>query len=38
MSAGEVSAQCSQIQQKLGMKSINALIRYAVCWVEDIPK
>lgn len=36
--ADEVHAQCAQIQQKLGLKSINALIRYAVCWVEDIAK
>jgi len=38
VTAGEVNAQCAQIQQKLGLKSINALIRYAVCWVEDIAK
>jgi DNA-binding NarL/FixJ family response regulator len=38
MTAGQVSTQCRQIQQKLGLNSLNALIRYAVCWVEDIPK
>jgi len=38
LTPGQVSTQCGQIQQKLGMKSLHALIRYAVCWVEDIPK
>jgi DNA-binding NarL/FixJ family response regulator len=32
--AGTVSAQCAQIKRKLNLKSTNALIRYAVCWVE----
>ena len=32
--AGTVSARCKQIQRKLNLKSTNALIRYAVCWVE----
>ena len=31
---GTVSAHCTQISRKLNLKSINALIRYAVCWVE----
>ena len=31
----EFKAQCVQIQQKLDLKSINALIRFAVCWVES---
>jgi DNA-binding NarL/FixJ family response regulator len=29
-----VSAHCAQIKRKLNLKSTNALIRYAVCWVE----
>src|ERR1039458_8550368 len=31
---GAVSAHCTQIKRKLNLKSTNALIRYAVCWVE----
>ena len=38
MTAGEVNAQCIQIQHKLELRSMNALIRYAVCWVEGITK
>jgi len=38
VSADEIQAQCAQIQKKLELQSINALIRYAVCWVEDIAK
>jgi DNA-binding NarL/FixJ family response regulator len=30
----DVTAHCKQIQEKLLLKSSNALIRYAVCWVE----
>lgn len=29
-----VAARCVQIKRKLNLKSENALIRYAVCWVE----
>jgi DNA-binding NarL/FixJ family response regulator len=29
-----VSARCTEIKRKLTLKSTNALIRYAVCWVE----
>ena len=29
-----VSVNCTQIRRKLNLKSTNALIRYAVCWVE----
>jgi DNA-binding NarL/FixJ family response regulator len=32
--AATVSARCAQIKRKLKLKSTNALIRYAVCWVE----
>jgi DNA-binding NarL/FixJ family response regulator len=32
--AGTVSGHCAQIKRKLNLKSTNALIRYAVCWVE----
>ena len=32
--AGTVSAQCTAIKRKLNLKSTNALIRYAVCWLE----
>jgi DNA-binding NarL/FixJ family response regulator len=28
------SAHCSQIKKKLRLKSTNALVRYAVCWIE----
>ncbi|HUC84649.1 MAG TPA: response regulator transcription factor [Candidatus Acidoferrales bacterium] len=38
MTAGEVNALCLQIQHTLGLKSLNALIRYAVCWVEGVVK
>ena len=31
----EVDAQSSSIRRKLKLKSDNALIRYAVCWVEN---
>ena len=34
LSAAEVTAHGTQIQKKLSLKSANALIRYAVCWVE----
>lgn len=29
-----VGVRCAQIERKLNLKSSNALIRYAVCWVE----
>ena len=32
--AGTVNAQSRQIRRKLNLGSTNALIRYAVCWVE----
>ena len=38
MTASEVNAQCIQIQRTLKLRSINALIRYAVCRVEGIAK
>jgi DNA-binding NarL/FixJ family response regulator len=31
----EVNAQIASIRSKLKLKSDNALVRYAVCWVED---
>jgi DNA-binding NarL/FixJ family response regulator len=31
---GTASAHCAQIRRKLNLRSTNALIRYAVCWVE----
>jgi DNA-binding NarL/FixJ family response regulator len=31
---GTASAHCAQIKRKLHLRSTNALIRYAVCWVE----
>jgi DNA-binding NarL/FixJ family response regulator len=31
---GAAGAHCTQIKRKLSLKSTNALIRYAVCWVE----
>jgi len=36
--AKEVQAQTNSILKKLGLEGINALIRYAVCWVEDSGK
>ena len=33
--AAEVTSHSNSIRRKLKLKSINALIRYAVCWVED---
>ena len=36
MKAGELADLCSQIQRKLELGSLNALIRYAVCRVEHI--
>jgi len=35
LSGPEVSTHCHSIRRKLKLASINALIRYAVCWVED---
>ncbi|HEY2329189.1 MAG TPA: response regulator transcription factor [Verrucomicrobiae bacterium] len=35
LSGAEVNAQTTGIRRKLKLKSDNALIRYAVCWVED---
>lgn len=32
--AGTVAAHSAQIRRKLKLRSLNALIRYAVCWVE----
>ena len=34
LAAETVEARCTQIRRKLKLESINALIRYAVCWVE----
>jgi DNA-binding NarL/FixJ family response regulator len=34
LKAGEIPRHCKQLQKKLKLKSNNALIRYAVCWVE----
>lgn len=31
----QVAAYCNQIKRKLKLKTTNALIRYAVCWVES---
>ena len=36
-SVAAVSTHCTQIQKKLNLKSLNALIRYAVCWAETGP-
>jgi len=30
-----VARQCKRMQKKLQLKSANALVRYAVCWVEE---
>jgi DNA-binding NarL/FixJ family response regulator len=34
MSVASVQAHCRAIKKKLNLKTANALIRYAVCWVE----
>jgi DNA-binding NarL/FixJ family response regulator len=34
VSVAKVTSHCTQIRRKLKLKSANALIRYAVCWVE----
>ncbi len=38
LSPSEVSTHCKSIRHKLKLKNANALIRYAVCWVEDSRK
>ena len=34
LKAKEIANHCAQVQKKLKIKTDNALIRYAVCWVE----
>jgi DNA-binding NarL/FixJ family response regulator len=34
LSVATVSTHCTQIQKKLNLKCLNALIHYAVCWME----
>jgi DNA-binding NarL/FixJ family response regulator len=38
LSSAEVNAHGNSIRRKLKLKSVNALIRHAVCWVEDSQK
>jgi DNA-binding NarL/FixJ family response regulator len=38
LSTAEVSTHGKSIRRKLKLKNANALIRYAVCWVEDSQK
>jgi DNA-binding NarL/FixJ family response regulator len=38
LSSAEVNTHSNSIRRKLKLKNINALIRYAVCWVEDSRK
>ncbi len=38
LSETEVNSQSQSIAKKLKQKNLNALIRYAVCWVEDSRK
>ena len=38
LSVAEVTAHGNSIRRKLKLKNSNALIRYAVCWVEDSSK
>ena len=35
VSTKQVAASCAQMRKKLRLKTTNALIRYAVCWVES---
>ena len=37
LNLARVSAHCRQIQKKLNLDCLNALIRYAVCWAETGP-
>ena len=37
LDARAVAGHCAQIRRKLELKNTNALIRYAVCWVEKGP-
>jgi DNA-binding NarL/FixJ family response regulator len=34
LKAKEVATHCGQVRKKLKLKTDNALIRYAVCWIE----
>lgn len=34
LKAKEIADHCTQVQKKLKLKTDNALIRYAVCWIE----
>jgi len=34
LKAKEIASHCTQVRKKLKLKTENALIRYAVCWVE----
>ena len=36
LDVGKVDTQCAQMRKKLKLKSNNALVRYAVCWLEDV--
>jgi DNA-binding NarL/FixJ family response regulator len=38
LSDAEVNSHSNSIRRKLKLKSVNALVRYAVCWVEDSRK
>lgn len=38
LSPAEIKTHCSSIRRKLKLKNLNALIRYAVCWVEGSHK
>jgi DNA-binding NarL/FixJ family response regulator len=38
LSTAEVATHCKSIRGKLKLKTTNALVRYAVCWVEDSRK
>jgi DNA-binding NarL/FixJ family response regulator len=35
LAVAEVNSQIASIRRKLKLKSDNALVRYAVCWIED---
>jgi len=34
LSAKKIETACARIRKKLKLKTLNALIRYAVCWIE----
>jgi DNA-binding NarL/FixJ family response regulator len=38
LTLGAINSRCKQLEKKLKLKHSNALIRFAVCWVESAPR